>query len=333
MESEEMFGISKAFKPEIFQGKHKSRNYFEGWYFKLVDESEENAFAVIPGISHGESAGDSYAFIQVIDASSYDTHWFKYDISEFKYSEADFSISIGENTFDSNHMSLNLDKGDFRVKGKLSFHDIVPFPKSILSPGIMGPFSFVPMMECYHGVVSICHRIEGSMAIGGREIDFGNGSGYIEKDWGKSFPEWWVWIQSNHFEEKNVSLMFSIAKVPWLKRHFTGFISFLRVEGRLYRFATYTGARINSLEYGNGNIKISVSDRKYSMTISGCYKESGILKAPKDGMMHRKIAESISSDVVVTLTDRQGSLIFRGSGKNAGMEIVGEELMQKWRGM
>ena len=319
-----MYSVLKIFKPEIFQGKNKSKNYFEGWYFKLTDESEKNVFAVIPGISYGQFKEDDHAFIQILDSSNYSTHYFKYDISKFEYSKTDFSIRIDDNTFDRNKIYLNLQQGEFRVRGMLKFYDIIPFPKTIFNPGIMGPFSFVPFMECYHDIINIQHSIEGCLEIDGNKIDFTKGNGYLEKDRGKSFPEWWIWVQSNHFEEKNISLMFSIAKIPLFKKHFTGFTSFLRIDKKLYRFATYTGAKIRKLEYKNGNIEIMVSDKRYSMTISGKYNESGILKAPKNGLMHREISESISSNVLVTLEDCKGNFIFRGNGKNVGMEIVRE---------
>jgi len=320
-----MYSITKIIKPEIFQGKYKLKNYFEGWYFKLADGSEKNVFGVIPGITYGKSANDHHAFIQVIDSSNYKTYYFKYPISKFEYSKTDFSISIDDNTFDTNGVNLNLNQGEFAINGKLEFHDIIPFPKTILNPGIMGPFSFVPFMECYHGVINIQHRIEGSLTICEERIDFAKGNGYIEKDWGKSFPEWWVWIQSNHFDAENISMMFSMAKIPWLHKHFVGFTSYLRIEGKLYRFASYTGAKIEYYEYNNGILKINVSDKRYKLTISGKYNEGGILKAPQNGLMHRKIAESISSEVEVTLEDRKGNLIFNGNGRNAGMEIVTEE--------
>jgi tocopherol cyclase len=319
-----MYSVLKIFKPEIFQGKYKSKNYFEGWYFKLADESEKNLFAVIPGISYGQFKEDDHAFIQVLDSSNYKTYYFKYDISKFKYSKTDFSICIDDNTFDRNKIYLNLQQGEFRIRGMLEFYDIIPFPKTIFNPGIMGPFSFVPFMECYHDIINIQHRIEGSIFIDDNKIDFTKGNGYIEKDWGKSFPEWWIWVQSNHFEEGNASLMFSIAKIPWFNKHFTGFTSFLRIDKKLYRFATYTGAKIGHLEYKNGNVKIMVSDKRYSMTISGKYNESGVLKAPQNGLMYREIAESISSNVEVALKDYKGNLIFNGIGNNAGMEIVRE---------
>ena len=37
----------KVWQPEIFQGNLNKKNYFEGWYFKIVDASEKHAFAII----------------------------------------------------------------------------------------------------------------------------------------------------------------------------------------------------------------------------------------------------------------------------------------------
>lgn len=57
-----MYRISKTFNPEIFQGKYKKKNYFEGWYYKIVDKDEKNSFAFIPGIAF-DKKGNSHSFI------------------------------------------------------------------------------------------------------------------------------------------------------------------------------------------------------------------------------------------------------------------------------
>lgn len=46
----------------------------------------------------------------------------------------------------------------------------------------MGPFSFVPFMEYYHGILSMDHNIEGSLEHNGKIISFDQGKGYMEKD-------------------------------------------------------------------------------------------------------------------------------------------------------
>lgn len=323
-----MYNIKKLFNPEIFQGKHKKKNYFEGWYFKIVDKNETNSFAFIPGVAFDEE-GNGHSFIQVIDSIEYNTEYFKFPLSDFTYSEKALDVTIAGNNFTNNKIDINLINDEFPVSGSLEFYDIVPFPKTLTRPGVMGPFSFVPFMECYHGVVNIHHEIKGSLMINGKLVDFTDGYGYIEKDWGKSFPKWYVWIQSNHFKENDVSMMFSIAKIPWLNRHFTGFLSFLKVKEEMYLFATYTGAKVKSLEYADGQINIVVEDKKHTLSISGLYNESGVLKAPKNGLMEREISESISATVKVTLKDKSGQVIFEDYGENAGLEVVGKHLLSE----
>ncbi len=320
-----MYILSKLLNPEIFQGKYKSKNYFEGWYYKIVSKDEKNSFAFIPGIAYDQKR-NGHAFIQIIDSLNYRTEYFKFPISAFHYSEKALDVMIGKNKFTKDKIDINLSDQNYPVSGTLKFYDIVPFPKTFTRPGIMGPFSFAPFMECYHGVVNIHQKISGTLMINEQEIDFTDGYGYIEKDWGRSFPKWWVWLQSNHFKEKDSSLMFSIAKIPLLGRHFTGFLSFLTIKEKLHLFATYTGAKVKHLEYRDGTIEIVVEDKKYSLYISGQYDESGVLKAPKNGLMERKISESISSTVKVTLKNKKGEIIFEDYGKNAGLEVVGKHL-------
>ena len=173
-----MYILSKLFNPEIFQGKYKNKNYFEGWYYKLVDKSEKNSIAFIPGIAR-DGDKKAHAFIQLIHSLEYKTEYFTYDIGEFKYSESELDVRIGNNHFTKNGIEIDIKNKNTGVKGSLDFFDIEPFPKTLFSPGIMGPFSFVPFMECYHGVVNIHHKLKGSLYIDNKEIDFTGGYGYI----------------------------------------------------------------------------------------------------------------------------------------------------------
>jgi len=308
----------------MFQGQYKRKNYFEGWYYKLIDSSKKNVWAIIPGIAYGESENDGHAFIQVIEANTCKVHYFKYDINDFNFSNKDFNVQIENNYFNRNGIVLDLKDKTTSIKGELSFNNIVPFPKKFYSPGIMGPFSFIPSMECYHGIVNIHHQIEGKFLENNTKIDFTDGYGYIEKDWGKSFPESWIWLQSNHFLQDNVSVMFSIAKIPWLNSHFTGFLSFLRIDNEILMFATYNGAKIKNFKYENDILNVSISSSKYKLDLEATFSKGGVLKAPKNGMMDRDITESITSVVKVRLFDDKNSkVIFEGKGINTGFEVVG----------
>lgn len=319
-----MYLLKKIWNPALYQGKYKKQDFFEGWYYKLIDSGRKNVLAVIPGVAHGHGEMGNHAFIQIINSISSSVHYFKFNLSEFHFSKDKFEVSIENNYFSRDKILLHLRDNLSVIEGNFSFYNIVPFPKTFFNPGIMGPYSFAPFMECYHGIVSIHHEIKGSISIDKNEIVFDGGYGYIEKDWGCSFPEAWVWIQSNHFTNNNVSFMFSIAKIPWLGRFFIGFISFLRLDDKLYRFATYTKSNIRSLDFRHETLNIIIEDKNYKLEIQASYKGGEMLKAPKNGIMSRDIRESINSVVDVKLQSWDGRLIFEDVGVNTGMEISGD---------
>ena len=316
--------IGRIWRPETFQGRSQRKHYFEGWYFKLIDQQQKTVMAIIPGISIAESLADAHAFIQVIDAVKGEVAYFRFPFQEFEADKRQLKIRIGGNTFSDQGMKLDLQNECCSFSGELQFTQIDRYPRSFFHPGIMGPFSFVPGMECYHGVVNIRHTIKGSINRNGTQIDMTNGEGYLEKDWGHSFPEAWIWVQANHFEEPGASFMFSVARIPWLGRSFTGLIAFLRTKSGFYRFATYNGGRIRSILLEENALDVMLTNAKYSLNFSTDCPSGGILKAPKNGLMSREIVESITAKTTLQLKHRTGRLLFQGMSQWTGIEIAGE---------
>lgn len=312
--------MRRIFKPEVFQGTARKKNYFEGWYYKHVSKDNSSVYSFIPGISLSKE--EPHAFIQIINGISGETHYLTYPKKEFKWSKNKLYIILGGSVFTDKYIDLNINKNDLCIKGRLTYSNTAKFPKTILSPGIMGWYSYVPFMECYHGVVSANHSIEGEIRINTEQINFNNGKGYIEKDWGTSFPECWIWLQSNSFSHKNASLFVSIAKIPWLGKFFIGFIAFLYLDGKYYRFATYNSSLLKEVKSIEQNLNVQLTNRKYKLNITARSKSSGVLKAPKKGQMNRRIKESIDSDVIVQLSDNSGKIIFEDKSKRAGLEII-----------
>ena len=163
--------LKRLFNPEIFQGVNKDKNYFEGYYFKLVDKEEKHSFAFISGIAFDKNKS-GHSFIQWIDAENYNTEYFRFSEEDFEYSNNRFFVKIKENEFSKNRLKINLKNRDYQISGNLVFSEIVNFDKNLLRPNIMGPFTFVPFIECYHGIVNISHQISGKLVINGKEVDF-----------------------------------------------------------------------------------------------------------------------------------------------------------------
>jgi len=309
-----------VFKPELFQGSLKQNNYFEGWYFKHVSKDLDQVYSFIPGISlHTDNP---HAFIQVINGLTGETNYIEYPVSEFSFSTKYFRVEVGGSVFTADSMVLNINSPQIKVDGRLSYSGSVKYPSSVFAPGIMGWYSFVPFMECKHGVVSVTHRIDGTITVDKKQIDFSGGKGYIEKDWGKSFPESWIWLQSNNFVNSDACIMMSIAKIPWLGSFFTGFLGFLYFDGKFFPFSTYHKSEITDLGLANEKLTVSFRSKKYHLKIIASLKQSGILLAPKSGKMSRRIKESVDSELEVVLTDLNGTVLFHDLAQRAGLEVI-----------
>src|SRR5450759_455337 len=106
--------ICSIFNPDQFQGWIRKRNYFEGWYFKVVNEAETRAFAFIPGIAMDEN-GNGHAFIQVLDGKKRTAKYHQFELGSFIPSPEKFNISILNNHFSEQILQLDLPG----LKGKL----------------------------------------------------------------------------------------------------------------------------------------------------------------------------------------------------------------------
>ncbi len=314
--------MARLFKPEVFQGSLRKKHYFEGWYFKHVSKDNSQVFSFIPGISLSKE--DPHAFIQVINGTTGDTHYLTYPKKEFKWKKRRFFVNVGGSIFTDKYIDLNIDQNNLTIQGRLIYSDTTQYPKTLLSPGIMGWYSYVPFMECYHGVVSANHTVDGVIQINSEQFKFAEGKGYIEKDWGTSFPECWIWLQSNSFSYNNSSLFISIAKIPWMKKYFIGFIAFICIDGKYYKFATYNGSKMGKVERDGSNLAIELYNKKYKLIAKASTNNSGELKAPKKGSMSRRIKESIDSDVQVQLISKSGKVIFEDESMRAGLEVIEE---------
>jgi hypothetical protein len=316
----------------LFQGSLRSKRYFEGWYFKQVSRDRRFAFAIIPGVSL--TAAGSHAFAQFIDGRTGVTRYFRYPVSDFRADSNEFMVRVGNSRFSCREIEALLEDEEGVIEAHLSFSGITPLAKTFLSPGIMGPYAFAPFMECYHGIGSLGHGVSGELRVGDDHFDLEGGAGYLEKDWGRSMPSAWLWAHSNSFKSPDASFVFSLARVPWLGGWFPGFFCVLLAGGIQHRFATYTGASISRLVLSGRDIEIAIRDRAGTLSIRAHRSHEGILRAPVQGAMDRRIGESIDARIALRLEGSDGAVLFEDESECAGLELVGDlsSLVPRGRG-
>tara|TARA_B100000809_G_C15112784_1_gene521249 strand:- start:612 stop:1673 length:1062 start_codon:yes stop_codon:yes gene_type:complete len=318
------YGIKKLNNPEIFQGNRKKNEYFEGWYFKMVSDDKSSIISIIPGISLSKKGGKQHAFIQIIDGKTANTFYYSYPIEAFTFSKKSFAISIGDNYFSQDSIIIDIQNDTTSIQGTIYMSDQAYLTKKKKKLGIMGWYRFVPFMECYHGVVSLNHNLKGTLKKDNKKYNFNNGKGYIEKDWGKSMPTSWVWMQSNNFSSEKTSFMLSVANVPWMGSSFNGFLGFFLHNNISYRFGTYTHSKLKMETSNSDTIKITITDKNNTYQIETYRSKSGFLKAPVKGSMDRRISESVDAELNLTVLDKKGNVIFKDSTSIAGLETVGD---------
>lgn len=310
--------MNKIMDPTRFQGT-KNKEYFEGWYFKLVSKDRKTVMAIIPGISKGEN--EECSFIQVFTSNDDKNYYIKYETEDFSYKEGPFNVQIKNNFFQKDKIEIDIDEKELKAKGSLHFKNLREYPSNLVRPNIMGPYSFAPFMECSHAVVSMIHTIEGELEINGKVLDFNEGTGYIEKDWGTSFPSEWIWMQSNSFKRTDAAFMLSVAKIPWLTGEFVGLIGFFSIKDSNLLFSTYNKNTIKNLKYENNILSLEVIDKDYTIQIEAKNKGGTPLKAPQKGGMERIIKESLDSEIKIRVIGNKEGLLYEDTGFCAGLEI------------
>lgn len=282
-----------------FYGLNEKKSYFEGFYFKQV--SEGGTVAVIPAL-HAEQSGRRFASVQVISDEA--SAFVRVPIDRFEASERRFAFRVGKCSFSDTGLALNLRTPALEASGRLVFG-----PLTALSSPIMGPFEHVPFMQCRHRVVSMAHGVYGTLTLNGKRYVFDDAPGYIEGDRGSSFPSRYLWT---HYASKtrDLSLMLSVAHIPFWPGSFTGILCPILFEGKEYRLATYHGARLFSMGHG----AVCIRQGAYRFTAELLGERSHALHAPENGVMARLIRESPSCKVRYVLQ----------KGKDTLFDIVGE---------
>lgn len=304
-----------------FSGPVSRTRYFEGWYHRHLSQDGSRSLAVIVGVA---LEPDPHAFIQLMAGPEHRVLKIRYPLEAFRARRDRHEIELENNRFSPEGMTLDIDRDGERISGSVSYSGNAKYPVSFFSPGIMGPFSWAPFMECIHGVVSMDHGVSGTISWNDTVFDFNHGRGYIEKDRGRSMPSDWIWIHANLFEKPGDSLMLSVARIPWIGASFVGHLGFLLHDGELWKIGTYAGSRIGGNADENGlllNLR-GRQGRSLELRIEG-QSHGGGLDAPVRGSMEREIFESSDSRVTAVFREK-GRILWEGRSRAVATEVAGD---------
>lgn len=312
--------------PDLYHGKI-GKNYFEGWYFKLVDAKQDHAFAFIPGVFYNVNPDNNHAFIQLVDGINRTYRYERFPVKSFSADTNIFSLNVCGNNFGQKGISFDLERESANIKGTLIFKNHHHWPDSFLNPGSMGFYNYILKMQCYSQVCSMDFDLEGELVIDGKGIDFSGGRGYIEKNWGSAFPYSWVWVQCNHFQKERASLSCSLAHIPFLFSSFRGFLVGFYLGNTFYEFTTVNRSKSEVIQKGT-DITLHLQNKEHNLSIECETKKEDfiLLNGPRGDQMIPLVQENLQGIVKVELNKRgSGKTLFADTGYCSGVEYGGEQ--------
>jgi hypothetical protein len=151
------------------------------------------------------------------------------------------------------------------------------------------------------------HDIHGTIQFGQDSQKNVLGVGYLEKDWGQSFPSTWIWGQTNQWistSSVSASLFFSFAVAPiGFGLELPGFLVIFEHNNEFYYFNTYLLSIVDDLAVNNytNSLSFTVYDLffEYKLHVSIQFDDANsgtLLYAPREGRMEKIVKEMLDNN-------------------------------------
>lgn len=283
-------------KAPVFRKRDSTQPYFEGYYFKFINDQKEIVI-LIAGISI--STTEKFSFIQIASNYNEEVELYKFPLSELKPSADSFYFKIGDNEFGPDRIVINIGQ----INADIQLTNSIHWKRSFLRPNIMGFLSFVPKVECKHDVITIKTDVSGYINLEKQKIVFEHGDGYIEKNWGSSFPKEYMWLHANQFKNKELSLQFAIAKPKWIFARPKVHIGYVMLDNPIH-FGSHRLSTVK-VRAKNDSISITIKTSKHIIHVIVNNRAPVNLMGPKKGQLQNEIAEYLNSEIELILIKRK----------------------------
>jgi tocopherol cyclase len=323
------------------------RDFFEGWYFRVTLPKIGESFAFMYSIEdplginpHSSGAaqilgiGAEYIWCPFPDLRKFWAdksclglgHW-----GETNLAIPPQLLSIAE--FDRNiqqgyQVTATLHQGSLPAQNCRWCYQTIPVygwgqPQQ-LQQATAGTLSLLPIFEPGWQILLAHGLATGWIEWQGQRYDFTNAPAYSEKNWGRSFPEKWFWINCNSFDE-TVGLAITAGggkrKVLWMTEE-VGMIG-IHYRDKFYEFVPWN-AQIDWQIQPWGEWRMQASNQDYRIELIGTTDLAGtMVRTPTAAGLSLCCRDTLKGQLSIDLRTRSGERIVTATSTLAGLEVGG----------
>jgi tocopherol cyclase len=236
-------------------GEIDSGDWFEWWYFKVVDPQTREAFFFTYGVvnpwGRDGGPGGAKAILQIGDFKSHSLIVKEFPIKTFTASYEKTALAIAENTATNQAIKGDVTKDGHHVIWDLAIDRNWRFNAMGWTEGLRD------VSGIYWYPAQASATISGVVNFDGREVKLVKAPGYQDRNWGRSFPKWWTWLTSNHFKDSPDSTLAAGGGAPEILNtiFLDGLCIGFKHGGREYTFRSFDLDKIDfDIHWGVWNV-------------------------------------------------------------------------------
>jgi len=243
---------------EANNGKIDTGPWFEWWYYKVVLPETDDSFYFVYGVvnprDREEVAEASRSYVGVGNFKEQTIIDSVYSVSDFNASYKKTFVRIRQNfATDTRITGTVMDKDKKPVIWNIKIKPVWKF-------NAMGWSMHVPeLCNIYWYPAQADALFSGEIFFKGKLYRFENAPGYQDRNWGRSFPDWWTWIVSNNFTGHPESALAIGGGRPEILNNFKpvdGVEIGLKHRGKIYAFRPNDFDRVNvNIDFGVWEVK------------------------------------------------------------------------------
>ncbi len=330
------------------------REFFEGWYFRVTLPKIRESFAFMYSIedpsgtkTHSGSAAQIVGIDEQYLISSFsDSHKFWAAQDSLKlghWGETDLDICpqlLSIEAFDTHitqgyQVTATLHQGALPEQNCRWCYHTVPIygwgqPQQ-LQEATAGWLSYLPIFEPGWQILMAHGLATGWIEWQGKRYEFNQAPAYSEKNWGRSFPLKWFWLNCNSFSE-TVGLAVTAGggrrKVLWATEEVA--MVGIHYRDRFYEFVPWN-SQINWQIKPWGEWRIQATNGDFQVELIGTTNLNGtMVNTPTERGLVMCCRDTLKGLLSIDLRTRQGEIIVAATSNVAGLEVGGSGWDRAW---